>query len=774
MLKHGILLSSVFFLCAALFAAEEGKSAALNRMREAKAGTLMRGHWLAKQDWKKCLELLEPDGSFKDMKEFEREIRAKMLTRKEFSYTEPQSRIVAMTSKAFQRLWAISEALRKDEIPADRRTEVKRALYRAIERYGDIEVNRISTHSGRWHASCFFIPTAAVNLYFANFSDMKEAENGTCRDSDTLKANAMLKKLAFQAWSQPMRNDATDQNIISPERFRNSTFYVGGNALGYRPLLESALVMNSPEMMDVVAEVAGGALGITSQTTAGQSFWDEGFTADGAGWGHGRQALVWGYPIDGATGALTILKELKGTPWGKPLSGETAKNCMNFIRGSNWYYYKGYLAPLVSRDNFLMTYGKPVRIRTAFVADFLLKHFADSFTDAERKELREFHREALSLHISMKQYAPGIYSGIRYFYNNDDMICKNDDYYMYLNMASYRCDGLESGSYGFNMFSNDGATFFARRGNEFYELAGVMEPNFFPGVTSRKVEKLEPEANWGGYCSRADFAVGVTDGKKDFAAGFIFEKYNATWKYSEWKRKQRYGSNPLLGGVSAHKSYFKFGHLFMMLGCGITDAEPANGGSLITTIEQCVRKSDFAQLDRDGRWFRNNGFAYGILSGKGMNLNTVRPAAWEKMHRGNRKVEGTVPVFQFWIDHGANAENASYVYLVSAEGVIPEKFPAVLSNTPALQAVRSPDGLSIGAIFYDAGTELETPWGMLSVSAPCGLLIQKEKDSLKITAADARMDRKLNDLTVTLAGKKFVIPLPREPYRGQWSVISGQ
>ena len=35
MLKHGILLSSVFFLCAALFAAEEGKSAALNRMREA-------------------------------------------------------------------------------------------------------------------------------------------------------------------------------------------------------------------------------------------------------------------------------------------------------------------------------------------------------------------------------------------------------------------------------------------------------------------------------------------------------------------------------------------------------------------------------------------------------------------------------------------------------------------------------------------------------------------------------------------------------------------
>lgn len=110
----------------------------------------------------------------------------------------------------------------------------------------------------------------------------------------------------------------------------------------------------------------------------------------------------------------------------------------------------------------------------------------------------------------MKQYAPGIYSGIRYFYNNDDMICKNDDYYMYLNMASYRCDGLESGSYGFNMFSNDGATFFARRGNEFYELAGVMEPEFLSRsyrAESRKAGaggELGRILQQGGFCRRRD------------------------------------------------------------------------------------------------------------------------------------------------------------------------------------------------------------------------------------------------------------------------------
>ena len=761
------ILFSLIFLGASLSGAEADKNAALERMREARAGTLIRGYLREKQDWKTVRNLMDADGAFRDLKEFEKEIREKDLTQKEFSYTEPQARILALTTKAFQRLWTLSEALRKGEIPPAEQQEVRRRLYKDIVRYGDIEVNRLSTHAGRWTNSAFLIPTIGVNLYFASFSDMKNVEKGQEKDSLVCAANAILKKIAFQAWSQPMRKDETDKNIISPERFRNNTLYVGGNAVGYRPLLESALVLNSPEMVDVVAQVAQASLGITSQTTGDAAFWNEGFTADGAGWGHGRQTLVWGYPIDGATGGLTILKDLKGTPWGKPFHRETAENCMNFIRGSNWYYYKGYLAPLVSRDNFRTSYGKQVRIRTAFMADFLLEHFADSFTPDERKELRAFSAEARKRNIAMKEYgAGGVYSGIRYFYNNDDMICKNDAFYMMLNMASRRCDGLESGSHGFNMFANDGATFFGRKGNEFYELAPVMNPNYFPGVTARILETLKPEANWSGYCSGKDLATGVTDGKEDFAAGFQFEKYNATWKYSEWRKKKRVSDNPRLSGVSAYKSCFRFGDLFVMLSCGITDTENANGGRLATTIEQSVRKSDFAQLDQAGRWFRNNGFVYGILSGEGKSIVETRPMTPEKMHRGNRKTTGALPVFQFWIDHGTSPENASCAYLVSVNGSVPEHYPEILSNSPGVQAVLSPDGQNLGALFFSKEAALETPWGRLTVSAPCALLIQHKKKTLRVTGADAAMNRNLNELSVTLGTRNLTLPLPREPFRG--------
>ena len=75
---------------------------------------------------------------------------------------------------------------------------------------------------------------------------------------------------------------------FSISRFRNHVWWVGGNALAYRSLLPVAAMYRSIPMVDLLAEVCQRGISMTSQNTYSEAFWTEGFTADGAGWGHGK------------------------------------------------------------------------------------------------------------------------------------------------------------------------------------------------------------------------------------------------------------------------------------------------------------------------------------------------------------------------------------------------------------------------------------------------------------------------------------------------------
>ncbi len=75
------------------------------------------------------------------------------------------------------------------------------------------------------------------------------------------------------------------------------------------------------------------------------------------------------------------------------------------------------------------------------------------------------------------------------FFNNDDLVKKNDRYHVIANMASVRCDGLESAytfADAFNYYTNDGALMFQRRGNEYRNVYGAYDVTAFPGVTARE------------------------------------------------------------------------------------------------------------------------------------------------------------------------------------------------------------------------------------------------------------------------------------------------
>lgn len=215
-------------------------------------------------------------------------------------------------------------------------------------------------------------------------------------------------------------------------------------------------------MIDLLAEVCQRGISMTSQTTYSDAFWTEGFTADGAGWGHGKQCLIWGYPIDGTSNALKMLNMLKGSPWAKNLGRNNVQALLNFLRGGAWYYYKGYRLPCLDRGSYVYN-STELSIPYAGMLDNLIGNWMDSFTPEEQRELLQLQQEVKKNRIMMEEYAPGIYSGTRWFFNNDDLIKKTPDYHITINMASVRCDGLESAASfadAYNFYPTDGMTLF--------------------------------------------------------------------------------------------------------------------------------------------------------------------------------------------------------------------------------------------------------------------------------------------------------------------------
>lgn len=146
----------------------------------------------------------------------------------------------------------------------------------------------------------------------------------------------------------------------------------------------------------------------------------------------------------------------------------------------------------------------------------------------QQNELNSFKKEAEQRNINMMGYPAGLYSGTRWFFNNDKLIKKNERYHIFVNMSSVRCDGLESAS-GFadayNFYPTDGMTLFQRNGNEYAKVIGAWDVTATPGVTAREgMDKLVPVTNWRGYCSKHNFAAAATNGGENAVAGYLFEK----------------------------------------------------------------------------------------------------------------------------------------------------------------------------------------------------------------------------------------------------------
>lgn len=720
------------------------------------------------------LKQLNEEGQFEDLIAYENEILEKKWLDK--VYFQDQQNMGLFFADAMERLWVIAHHFKKNKVE-----DVPDKFWKGVLRYGDLETRR--QPNDRFHASCFAIPKAACGVYFALMKQMD-------MPGDTMKLRTssceMLKKLAFQSWTQPRRNDDTENNIVSVERFRHHVSWVGGNALAYRPLLETAVMMDSIPMVDVVAAVAKGSLSNVSQSTYQEAFWNEGFTADGAGWGHGMQCLVWGYPIHGASSAQNLLWTLRGTPWAETLNRENADALLNFYRGSTFYYYKGFIPPCLDRYSMVYYEGKANHIPYYDMMKNTVTRWPKSFTDSEVREMKQLVEEAGRNDIRMEGYPGGHYNGTRYFYNNDDLIKRNASYYMLVNMASNRCDGLESANNfadEYNIYTNDGLTYFQRKGDEYRKVIGAMDLTALPGITAREgQEKLVPFTNWRGFTSKHNFAGGATNGGENAVAGFIFEKTDAMTR----ERDNVKILNPVAFGVKAYKSYFMLGDYMIALGAGVTNLEPEQEGTIRTTMEQTAHQGKVTlyngkkqmepaagvnKLVNKGKslWVvQEGGFAYAPLAKYTLNAffcTETRKNEWMKRNlsnKGKKNLPETADILRIWADHGREVKDGTYGYVVYAgEGLPAKENPfTVLRNDVKVQAVQSADKKVLEAVFYSADETLKWQGMNVKVSNPCVLLIENTGKEYKISVTDPTMNVQLKNMKVELGKTTNTIELP--------------
>ncbi|MDI3320667.1 polysaccharide lyase family 8 super-sandwich domain-containing protein [Pinibacter soli] len=769
------------------------KEAAIKKYREGFNKTPYRYAQLneVKMSSRECLGLLGDYGQFTDLAQQETKIAdEKMLISK---YT-PQSDVIAkVVSEAMNRLWKIADAYRRGEL---NESDVLADKYlKAIIRYSNLETGR-NNAAPRFHASCFLIPTAAVNTYFSLLKQMDEVEAGKSNDPLLKDACLKLKEVALQCWTQPLRNDSTDRNVVQIERFRNHVWWVGGNALAYRSLLPTAFMYKSIPMIDLLSEVCQRGISQASQATYHESFWIEGFTADGAGWGHGKQCLIWGYPIDGGNNALNMLVMLQGSPWEKKLTQENKETLINFFRGSNWYDYKGYAPPCLDRGSSVYVKSSST-IPSLGLANSLMKNWKFSFTGTEQNEIEQFIREANAKDINMLQFASGLYNGTRWFFNNDDLIKKNPNYHIMVNMASNRCDGIESAinfADCYNFFNNDGLTLFQRNGTEYRKIYGGWDVTASPGVTAREgMDKIKPVTNWRGYNSKFNFAGAATSGGENAVAGFVFEKMNASDRDDVNDKGNNKGENESIYGVQVHKAYFIQGDYLVALGAGVNNLRPGLEGTIRTTIDQTAKESEVAVLE-NGSWqkakpgipsFFDKGkpvwvkqqdkFAYTVLpkySKTAYYTYETKTTDWLKMNKANSAVKdlpAAVDILRLWIDHGREVKNDTYGYVVYCGKDDPSAaLPfAVLQNDTLIQAVKSSDGNLCQAVFYKGNTKLDRQGVKLSVSDPCIVQLELINKEYVVSVQDPLMRTDLKQITITLGNKSFVFELPQGKLTGK-------
>ena len=277
----------------------------------------------------------------------------------------------------------------------------------------------------------------------------------------------------------------------------------------------------------------------------------------------------------------------------------------------------------------------------------------------------------------------------------------------------------------YDRYQYDGVNFLASNMDIAYRLPGTTEDS-----RERVIRSIAS-----GWKSSRSFVGSMQIEDKYIAATMDFEAYHFEGEDTHPEDSGHGGSlPPHENDLVAKKSYFCFDDEIICLGAGITSTMDS---PVRTTVEHRRIVTDDLGIYLDGEKMSTSGFekrdtgaAFALMEGHSgyVFLSSESVSA----RRYVCESAGGQSYFELTVEHGKSPTGATYAYamLPYADKEKVQKYAAspdvtVISNTPALQAVRE-DGLGISCyVFHEAG-ECEG----VRVDAPC--ILTRTADKLMV------------------------------------------
>ncbi len=222
----------------------------------------------------------------------------------------------------------------------------------------------------------------------------------------------------------------------------------------------------------------------------------------------------------------------------------------------------------------------------------------------------------------------------------------------------------------------------------------------------------------------------------------------------------------MLSSLQGKKSWFLLDDSIVCLGAGIACTD---GTGVQTTIDnRNLGAGKTRSLTVDGvvqpigpgwestfaspKYMTIDGMGSYVFFGSGA-VNAQRTpstGSWSSINTGYSKEEITRNYLTLWVDHGTDPVDAGYSYQLmpgatAAQAAARAKDPNVkiLANTESVQAVHIPSLRMTMANFFEAGSV-----GPITVSAPCSVLVRKQKNTMSVYVSDP--GRTSSSIVITL------------------------